>query len=193
MNLTDLLWNTMFHPHLAMQKLAAEKPWGTSLILYVAVLTCMMIINQGAFELRPIEEALRLPAQYFWLFGLAVILFSLMVLFLSAGFFSLFSEIAYKRGNSLGLLATLSFAVLPSLLGSVLLYATTILGLDWLGAIITSISMIWVLVLQVIAVRAALDLSTGQALVVYFSPIIILAFTMILFTALIFTSSLSLL
>lgn len=193
MNLTELLWNTIFHPHLAMQKLAAEKPWGLSLILYVAVLTCIMIINQGALALRPIEEALRLPAQYLWLFGLVVIVFSLMVLFLSAGFFSLFREIAYKRGNSLGLLSTLSFAVIPGLLGSVLQYATTILGLDWLGAIINSIIIFWVLVLQVIAVRASLDLSTGQALVVYFAPMLILAFIMTLFTVLIFTYSISLL
>lgn len=193
MNLSDRLWNTIFHPDLAMRQLSAEKPWGQSLILYVVILTFMMIINQGSIDLRPIEEALRLPAQFVWLFGLAGIIFSLLILFLSAGFFSLLSEIIYKHGNSLGLLAALCFSLLPGLFGSVLQYGSTIIGLDWLGAMFSSLSMIWVMVLQVIAVRAALDLSTGQALVIYFAPLLMLVFAVILFITLIFVSALSLL
>ncbi|HNX28152.1 MAG TPA: Yip1 family protein [Syntrophomonadaceae bacterium] len=193
MSFTDRLWNTIFNPDLAMRQLTAEKPLGQSLVLYIAVLTFIMIINQGVVALRPIEEALSLPAQYIWLLVCTGIILSLLGLFLGAGFLSLLSEIIYSRGNNMGLLVGLCFAVLPGLFGAVLQYVSMIIGLNWLGGTFSFISIIWVIVLQIIAVRAAFDLSTGQALIIYFSPFFILALTAIIFTGFILVSSLSLL
>ena len=172
-----------------MRQLAVEKPWGSSLILYLVAIVFIMIINQGILTLKPIGD---FPPQYTWLLGLTGIIFSLLILLVSAGFFSLFSEIIYKSGNSVGLLTALSFAILPGLLGAVLQYGSAIIGMEWLGAIISSISVIWVMILQVIAIKAALDLGTGQALLVYFAPVLVLTFAGILFIAFAMASSFAL-
>ena len=188
--MTDHLWNTIFHPHLAMRQLADEKPWGSGLILYLGAVSFMMIINQGTLALKPIEA---FPWQHMWLLGLIGIIFSLLILLVSAGFFSLFSEIIYKRGNSLGLLTALSFAILPGLLGTVLNYGFVIMGMAWLGAIFSSLGVIWVLILQIMAIRAAMDLRTSQALLLYFTPLLIITFITVLFIAFALLSSLALL
>lgn len=193
MSLTDYLWGTIFNPDTTMRQLVAEKPLGQGLTLYIAVLTIIMIINQGVDALRPIEEALSLPAQFIWLLGGIGIIFSLLILFLSAGFLSLLSEITYRRGNSLGLLVGLCFAILPGVFGPLLQYGLAIIGLNWLGVIFSTITMVWVVVLQIIAVRAAFNLSTGQALIIYFLPLLIFVITAIAVTSLILVSSLSIL
>lgn len=191
MSLTDRLWGTIFEPDAAMRQIVAEKPLGQGLVLYIAVFAMVMIINQGVEALRPIEEVLSLPAQFIWLLGGIGIIFSLLILFLGAGFLSLLSEIIYSRGNSTGLLVGLCFAALPGVFGPLLQYGCAIIGLSWLGVIFYIITMIWVVVLQILAVRAAFNLSTGQALIIYFLPLLIFITAAIAVTCLILVSSLS--
>lgn len=190
MSLIDRLWGTIFNPDTTLRQLVAEKPLGQGIILYITVLIIIMIINQGVDALRPIEEALNLPAQFIWLLGSIGIIFSLFILLLSAGFLSLLSEIIYKRGNSLGLLVGLCFAALPGVFGPLLQYGSALLGLNWLGVIFSIITLVWVVILQIIAIRAALSLNTGQAMVIYFLPLLIFAITAIAVTSLILVSSL---
>ncbi|NLB52691.1 MAG: hypothetical protein GX808_07110 [Syntrophomonadaceae bacterium] len=188
MSLTDRLWGVIFNPVATMRQLTVQKPLGEGIFLYAAVLSIVMVINQGIDMLRPIEEVLSVPTNFIWLLLAMGIIFSLFLLLISAGFLSLISEIIYKRGNSLGLLVGFCFSILPGAFGPLLQYGSVLMGLSWLGVFFSIISMTWVVVLQIIAVKTALSLSTRQALFLYFSPLLLLAVIAITFTLLMVSS-----
>jgi len=181
MDLVDRIWGIFLKPAAALEHITAKKPVQEGLLLYTAVVTLTIIINQGIQMLEPIEEMLNIPASFLWLFLILGIIFSLLFLLATAGFLSLISEIVYKQGNSLGLLAGLCFAILPGALGALLQYGSLLLGIEWLGVLFSVITLIWVIVLQIMAVKTALGLSNGQALLIYFMPPLIIAVMIIAF------------
>lgn len=175
MDLTDRIWGVLFKPVPALQRITAERPVAQGLLIYIAVVALTIIINQGIQRFQPIEEMLNIPASFLWLFFILGIIFSLLFLLASAGFLSLVSEIIYKRGNSLGLLTGFCFAILPGALGALVQYGSLLLRIEWLGVLFSVIALLWAMVLQIIAVKTALNLSNGQALLIYFIPPLIIA------------------
>ena len=122
-----------------------------------------MIVNRGIYVLEKVEEVLPIPSGFLWLGAFIGVIFPLIMLFILAGLYSLLGELIYKSGNATGLLAGLSFASLPGIFGPPLQYVALSLGLNSLSNLISFAITIWLLVLQVIAIREALRLSTNQA------------------------------
>ncbi|HHV17087.1 MAG TPA: hypothetical protein GXX58_11070, partial [Gelria sp.] len=135
MSLIDIIYGIFFEPVPTLQYLAREKPLLPGLLVYLVVFVFNLIINRGLTTLDS-EIAGFIPnANLMWVIaGLGVIL-SFFMLAITAGLFSLLSEIFYQRGNASGLLVCLSFAVIPGVLGPPLQYGATLLGVSWLGVI----------------------------------------------------------
>jgi hypothetical protein len=170
MSLIDIIYGIFFEPVPTLQYLAREKPLLPGLLVYLVVFVFNLIINRGLTTLDS-EIASFIPnANLMWVIaGLGVVL-SFFMLAITAGLFSLLSEIFYQRGNASGLLVCLSFAVIPGVLGPPLQYGATLLGISWLGVICSLLAVIWVLVLQVLSLREALELQTGQAILLFILP-----------------------
>lgn len=176
MSLIDIIYGIFFEPVPTLQYLAREKPLLPGLLVYLVVFVFNLIINRGLTTLDS-EIASFIPnANLMWVIaGLGVIL-SFFMLAITAGLFSLLSEIFYQRGNASGLLVCLSFAVIPGVLGPPLQYGATLLGISWLGVICSLLAVIWVLVLQVLSLREALELQTGQAILLFILPGLFIVF-----------------
>jgi len=114
------------------------------------------------------------PANAVWAFNLLGAALSVVLLLSISGLLSLISEIVYGKFNAGGVLVTLCYASIPGILGPPLHYASSLAGVQWLGAVLAGLSMIWVLVLQVIGVRESLRVTTGQAILIMLLPVIVL-------------------
>ncbi|MDD2372075.1 MAG: Yip1 family protein [Syntrophomonadaceae bacterium] len=170
MSLIDTIYGIFFDPVPTLQYLAREKPLLPGLLVYLVVFVFNLIINRGLTTLDSEIAGFIPDGNFIWVFaGLGVIL-SFFILALTAGLLSLLSEIFYQRGNASGLLVCLSFAVIPGALGPPLQYGATLLGVSWLGVILSLLAVIWVLVLQVLSLREALELQTGQAVLLFILP-----------------------
>lgn len=170
MSLIDIIYGIFFDPVPTLRYLAREKPLLSGLLVYLVVFVFNLIINRGLTTLDSEIAGFIPDGNFIWIFaGLGVIL-SFFILALIAGLLSLLSEIFYQRGNASGLLVCLSFAVIPGVLGPPLQYGATLLGVSWLGIIFSLMAVIWVLVLQVLSLREALELQTGQAILLFILP-----------------------
>lgn len=170
MSLIDIIYGILFDPVPTLQYLAREKPLLPGLLVYLAVFIFNLIINRGLTTLDSEIAGFIPDGNFIWAFaGLGLIL-SFFILALTAGLLSLLSEIFYQRGNASGLLVCLSFAVIPGVLGPPLQYGATLLGVSWLGVIFSLLALIWVVVLQVLSLREALEVQTGQAILLFILP-----------------------
>ncbi|MDD3898093.1 MAG: hypothetical protein PHE82_03935, partial [Syntrophomonadaceae bacterium] len=137
MSLIDTIYGIFFDPVPTLQYLAREKPLLPGLLVYLVVFVFNLIINRGLTTLDSEIAGFIPDGNFIWVFaGLGVIL-SFFILALTAGLLSLLSEIFYQRGNASGLLVCLSFAVIPGALGPPLQYGATLLGVSWLGVILS--------------------------------------------------------
>ncbi len=146
-----------------------------------------MIINRGMTLAEPVQEILPIPAAWTSVGAVIGIVFSLIMIFVMAGIFSLLAELFFSNAspNAKGLLTCLSLASLPGLIGAPLQYTATVIGLSSLAAFIAFIVAIWLIVLQVIALRESLELTTSQAVVLFIIPLITIFVLIVGFTAII--------
>jgi len=76
----------------------------------------------------------------------------------------------FNKTNASGLLVCFSFAALPGILGPALYYSASIIGLPWLGITCSIVVGVWLLVLQILSLTEALDISVGQAIALFILP-----------------------
>lgn len=173
MSFTDLIYGIIFSPSKTLKMISDNKPWVQGLLVFLVVMIFNMIVNRGIYVLEKVEEVISIPSGFLWLGAFIGIIFSLIMLLVVAGLYSLLGELIYKSGNASGLLAGLSFASLPGIFGPPLQYVALLLGLNPLSALISFGITIWLLILQVIAIREALKLSTNQAVFLFIIPLIV--------------------
>lgn len=173
MSFTDLIYGIIFSPAQTLRTISDNKPWAYGIVVFLVVMTFTMIVNRGIYVMEPVEQVLSIPSGFLWLGALIGIIFSLILLFIMAGLYSLLGEIIYQSGNGSGLLASLGFASLPGIFGPPLQYIAILADLNPLSMLISFAITIWLLVLQVIAIREALRLSTGQATFLFIIPLLI--------------------
>lgn len=170
MSLIDIIYGIFFDPVPTLQYLAREKPLLPGLLVYLVVFIFNIVINQGRTTLDSEIAGFIPDGNFIWAFAALGVILSFFILALTAGLLSLLSEIFYQRGNASGLLVCLSFAVIPGVLGPPLQYGATLLGVSWLGVILSLLAIIWVIVLQVLSLREALEIQTGQAILLFILP-----------------------
>lgn len=174
MSFTESIYGIFFEPTATLRTLADKKPYGRALLIFIAV-TLLNLIFQQALNVYTDNEILKMvPANAVWAFNLLGAALSVLLLLSISGLLSLISEIVYGKFNAGGVLVTLCYASIPGILGPPLHYASSLAGIQWLGAVLAGLSMIWVLVLQVIGVRESLRVTTGQAILIMLLPVIVL-------------------
>lgn len=179
MSLIDIIYGIFFDPVPTLQYLAREKPLLPGLLVYLVVFIFNIVINQGLTTLDSEIAGFIPDGNLIWVFAGMGIILSFFILALTAGLFSLLSEIFYQRGNASGLLVCLSFAVIPGVLGPPLQYGATLLGVSWLGVVLSLLAIIWVIVLQVLSLREALEIQTGQAILLFILPGLFIIFLLL--------------
>lgn len=118
--------------------------------------------------------SLMFKAQWFWIMGLAGMLFSILALFFMAGLYSLLSEIILNKGNAVGLLVCFCFASFPGVIGLACQYGALLLDFKILGFLCWFLAILWMIALQVLSLREALGIRSGQAILLFVSPGVLL-------------------
>lgn len=172
MTLSEMLYGVLFQPVATLKFISNTKPLKKGLFIFAAVMALNMMINRGINLSQPGQEILPVLGPMWWVFGCTGIVISLLLLFIMAGTLSLLGEFIYHKANGSGLFVGLLFASLPGVLGPPLQYASILIGAQYLGTILAFLALVWVIILEVIAVREALQLTTGEAVFLLILPVI---------------------
>ncbi len=174
LTILDVLYGIIFQPQSTMRELAQTRPLRMGLLVFMGAYIISYLF-QGAsnhMSLSAFENTL-FPLPFWWL-GLAGLFMALLLWFLAAGLLSLLAEVIYGFGNGKALLTCLGFAVFPGVLGPACHYLAIIFSFESIGVILYLISAVWVIGLQVLAVKEALQLGTGQAILIYILPLAVI-------------------
>lgn len=171
MNFTEIIYGILFEPVATLRYLAENKPLAQGLIVFLSVLIFNIIMGQGNAALGEEMQALDIPFQLGWFINIVAGIFSFIMLFVIAAVFSLLGELIYGKSNAAGLLVCFAFVSIPGVLGPALQYVSSLAGIEWLAVFLSLAVGIWVLVLQVLALREALGINTGQAIIIFLLPL----------------------
>lgn len=169
----DYAYWTLFQPVKAMRVIAEHKPvlWGLLVYLFVDVfqiaLSWRVLTNQLSVNFDLPFAVGRFMGAPMMVLGL---LMSFLVLFVSTAIINLIAELFGGKGDGISLLAAFAFARLPGIFGGMVNILSQFINLDFLKGIVLLVVFIWVLVLQVLAVKESQNLSTLKSLVVRLLP-----------------------
>lgn len=185
MSLTEVIYGILFQPVNTFRYLKEAKPLGLSLVIFALVMVLGLIIGQGEASLNAEMTDLGLPASITWMINIIAAVFAFVMLFVMAGFYGLIAEIVYDKNNAKGLLVCMALSFLPALLGSAFSYVFVLASIKWLGTLFSLAAGIWVIVLQVLALREALELTTSGAIIVYLIPLLLMILLLVLLAGII--------
>ncbi|MTI48798.1 Yip1 family protein [Sporosalibacterium faouarense] len=94
--------------------------------------------------------------------------------FIETGMYNLISEFLGYKGSGKGLFSALGFASVPGIFSIILLGIFSSINLNIVSTIISIPITIWVIVLNIIAIKKTYQMGTGKATLTYFIPIIAL-------------------
>ena len=180
--ITDLLYGVIVKPVDTLRYVADNKPVLAGILIYVAVawlgafssLPRILGPSGQTYELRQFPWFNPRMIAIFLIVGTPFI--SLISLVIMSGVFHLFARLLKGKGDFAGLISASGFANFPSALAT----PFGLLGLMGNGigsklySLISFPFTIWVIVLQVIAIRENYKLSTGRSVATLFIPLIIL-------------------
>jgi len=169
---SEILYGVLFEPRVTLRRLSEERPLPPAITTFLMITIFNLVIYRGLIFQQ--HYVLKDLGTFLWLYQIMGALFSFCMLFVMAGLFSLLSELLFNKTNASGLLVCLSFAALPGILGPALYYCASIIGLQWLGIVCSVLVGIWILVLQVLSLSEALDISTGQAVGLFILPVLLI-------------------
>ena len=174
-------------PSLSMRAIALARAWPIGLALYLAIALLNGFAGlTGRRQVPPVgdPEVARAFETYFNAVqspvGVLVnaLFFTPLLLLIGTGILYLVARLLGGLGTYGGLLATQTFANVPSFLLAPLTLLTNILRIPVLGGVFSLAFGIWTLVLAVIGIRESMALSTGRAvatLLIPFGVIVLLA------------------
>ena len=173
----DILYQILVSPSKALAEVSNRKPLGWAVItaVFIAVVLSLTFLPNPSelvevifdMEKRSLNPAL---AIFLW-----VIIF-LVALFVEGGIFHLTALLLRGRGSYLGMVCGLCFACFPFVFFAPLILLRALLGAS--GIILYPIGslvfFLWILVLEISAIRQNYHLSLGRAIATYFIPGILL-------------------
>ena len=166
----EKLYDVLFHPVAAMRKIAAEAKIGqAAAAFFLSVLIPAWAMYFG----------LKSAAITAWgnIFILLEVVGSLLIWWFSAAFFHLIAELLGGQGKAKGLLSCMGFGYIPRIF-IVPFWVMASLMPEGARTIFLGLSMllvsVWTLVLQVIAIREAHQLTNAKSIIVLLSPVLLL-------------------
>lgn len=175
----DWLFGVTTRPVSTLKEVASNKPvwWGLLIYLLISILGSLAAMLDP--EVVAIYEEMTRQVTFtipFLLLTIGGILFSVLVLLIYVGVLHLFGRLFGGSGGYWNLFSAYTFASFPGIIG----VPVTVLGglIGVVGSILSGLVgfaiSIWVIVLQVIALRESHGLSTGMAILAYLITIFIL-------------------
>lgn len=189
----DNLYGVIFTPSQTLNKIARSKLVGQGLIVLILSTLIPLIASSGAFaDLNSIPGGLPpgFPTELMPLFNtlkpfmliiaaVMVVVFKPLVTFLFTALMHMISEFMGGGGSGKGLFAGFCFASFPSILMAPVNIINNFIDSD-ISGVFSLVFMIWVVILQITAVRENNGFSTGRAVLTYFLPWIIVLGILIL-------------
>jgi hypothetical protein len=184
------MWERIFGalraPGKTLNQVAEKNLWkeGLLIIVVVAILQGMSsLVAQGNQDLlfRYLEQFSDQPLmdsiQYSPAFTIFSSLFGgLLAWVIAGGIFFLFAKLFKGEGTFSGMLAGLGYASTPYIIGAPLVALASLAGAGGLiiGGVISFAVAIWVLVLNIIAIRESQQIGTGAAVATFLIPVVLL-------------------
>lgn len=164
MDIVETLARVVCKPAAAMNEIAREKPVGWALGIFAAA----TLLNSFTADYSALEELIELPMNTPYL-ALFQVISSLAGLFVITGLLYLVSLIFKGTGGYWGLFSALGFAQFPAFLNPVAAVIGKAGGAAGaiLSGLLTFAVLIWVLVLNIIALRESRTISTGASIGTY--------------------------
>ncbi|HJX69556.1 MAG TPA: Yip1 family protein [Dehalococcoidia bacterium] len=179
----DILYQVLASPSKAFGGVSERKPlaWAMLTAIFISVVFALTILPnppelvEVIFDLEKGSLDL-IPVVFIW-----VIIF-LVALFIKGGIFHLIATLLRGRGSYLGIVCGLCFAHFPFVFFAPLTLLRALLGFSGniLYPIGSLIFFLWILVLEIIAIRQNYHFSIGMAIATYFIPAILLIIVPIL-------------
>ncbi len=177
--LIDWLYGVLTRPVKTLKEIAIEKPANAAFLLYLGITMLSFLASlyneQSIQMLQDLmrETGINMP---FSVLIAASLLISIISIFLITGVLQLLARLFKGSGGYWNLFSAYAFANFPLIIGIPITYASGFLGAagNALGGMISLGLSVWVLVLQVIAVRESHSLSTGASIAVYLLQLAIL-------------------
>jgi hypothetical protein len=177
--LVNWLHGVLTSPVKTLNEIAREKPANAAFLIYLGVSMLSVISSlynpqsMQAFEDLMREANINIP---FSVIIAASLLIAIVSIFVITGVLQLLARLFKGSGGYWNLFSAYAFANFPLIIGVPITFAGGYLGTvgDILAGVISLALSIWVLVLQVIAVRESHSLSTGASIGVYLLQLAIL-------------------
>jgi len=191
----DNLYGVIFTPSEAMKKITREKPIGQGLIvLILSTLLPMLSTSRTFVRINQLQPTLPpgMPPQIapfihsmgpFLLIiaAITIIIFKPLITFLFTALIHMISEFLGGEGEGKGLFTGFCFASFPSILMAPIHIINNFTSFN-IASIFNFALFIWVIVLQVIAVKQNNNFSTSRAVLTYVLPwLILLAAVIVMF------------
>ena len=167
---------TFTSPRSTLAKIAARRPLVSAIIVFI--LTGLVSALSGFSNIpaqMPFNAAMLAPAAI-----IGTLIFGTFFWFIQTGVYHLFAEFFGGEGSVLSLFTTLPFTSLPSL---VLTPIGMLMQAARLGVLMVPVSLgmfIWMVVLQVLALKEVYGISGGRATAVIFLPVVLIGASLII-------------
>ena len=173
------LYGVLTKPVQTLNEIAREKPANAAFLLYLGISMLSVLGSlynpqaMQAFEDLMRETGISIP---FSVIIAASLLIAIISIFVITGVLQLLARLFKGSGGYWNLFSAYAFANFPLIIGVPITFVSGFLGTvgDILAGLISLGLSIWVLVLQVIAVRESHSLSTGASIGVYLLQLAIL-------------------
>ena len=177
--LINWLYGVLTKPVQTLNEIAREKPANAAFLLYLGISMLSVLGSlynpqaMQAFEDLMRETGISMP---FSVIIAASLLITIISIFVITGVLHLLARLYKGSGGYWNLFSAYAFANFPLIMGVPITFIGGFLGTmgDILAGLVSLGLSIWVLVLQVIAVRESHSLSTGASIGVYLLQLVIL-------------------
>ena len=179
----EIVYDVLFRPVQAMRQISWERRvWGGAAAFLLGALVSSGAVFSGLSAAG--------YSRGFILLLLLYVMGSVVIWFLGTGALQLFAELFGGRGRGLSLLAALGFAHLPRIFLAPLWLLTMFMPAGpaaMIGMLVLLAVSVWVLILEMLAIRETHNFSTGVACAVLVAPVLmilaVLALSAVLFGA----------
>jgi hypothetical protein len=198
-SLFDLLYGVIARPVATFKYLSVKKPWVMAIVLYIAVAFISAVAGvpgqqDQLSDLTKLGGNSNINIGAIVIVALVIVLpiFSFIGLLIIGGIYHLLARAFKGNGSYKGMISTLGFAGFPSIVSTPFSLLYFIGGpIGKIIAVVTTLSVsfivgIWILVLNILAIRENYKLSTGKAVAVCLIPVaVVIVLLVILLTILI--------
>jgi len=175
----DWLYGVIAKPVPTLNEIAREKPVGWALTIYLGVSALAMVASlysggsHGSMEYIMSEFNFHLSKA---VLIAGVIMFSLLTVFIFTGLAHLFARLFGGRAGYWNLFSAYAFAGFPVIINVPILFVMSFLGVvgGVLGGLLSFGISVWIIILQVVAIRESHAISTGASIGVYVISVFIL-------------------